>query len=148
MTVDDDPYDIRPYFMEHALAEERSNRVTRAWAVLFLVLAGGYFFGLSISLVLFSKMVYPLLLVGSSWFDWVVTLPTSILLVLSGMAWVVSSHNSVMELHPHEREQIKGSPDVWSNLPGFGRVLYVVFGSALVLGVITLVLRIGYKLIF
>jgi hypothetical protein len=49
-----------------------------------------------------------------------------------------------MDLHTHEVAQIKGSPNIWHNLPPFGRVLLAIFGSALALGIIAIVLRIIY----
>ncbi len=149
MNTFDDPHGIRTFLMERALEEEQRNWITRAWATLFLVISGGYIFGFGILLIAFSKIVYPLQFVDAQWFmDWCMPVPAAIFGTLGFMGWIISGKNSTMELHAGEIAQIDGSPNVWDNLPQFGRVLLAIFGSALTLGVVTLVLRIFYKILF
>jgi hypothetical protein len=148
MTTSSDPHSIRAFLMKDALAEEEKNWKRRAWSVLFLVMAGGYCFGFGILLMVFSKTVYPLPFIEANWFaEWVLPVPASILAAVGIMGRALSSKNTVMELCADERAQIDGSPDVWHNLPPFGRMLLAIFGSALALGIIAIVLRIIYKVV-
>ena len=136
-----DPYDIRTHLMEQALEEEQRNWVVRAWAILCLVIAGGYFFGFGILIMLFSKTIHPLPFTEADWFaNWVISLPTAILLVPGVMGLIVSGHNGTMKLHEHEIAQFEEERKVWHNLPPFGRVLLTISGGALALGLIILAL--------
>jgi hypothetical protein len=133
--------------MDRALEEEKRNWVTRAWATLFLVMAGGYCFGFGILLIVFSEIVYALPFTETAWFEWVLVVPASILGTFGIMGMIISSKNSTMDLHAHEIAQIDGRPDVWHNLPSSGSILLAIFGSALALGIVAIILRIIYRVV-
>jgi hypothetical protein len=146
----DNSYDTRAFLMDAALEAEKRNWKARAQATLLLVIAGGYFFGFGVLPVLFSITVHQLPFVETTWFsEWVVPVPTVIVGMLGAMDWVASDKhkNEIMELSEQEIAQIDGSPGVWYNLTLFGRVLLIIFGSALVLGIIATVLRCAYELL-
>ncbi len=148
MHTSDDPYGVREFLLKDALAEEERNRTVKAWSTFLLVMAGGYFLGLGLLLLIFSKLVYPLPFIEQEWYSvWVMSVPTSVLIFAGSFGLLVSNKNSVMDLRPHEIVMIQGHPGAWHNLPRPGKILLAIFGGAMVLGITCLSVRIAYRLL-